>query len=353
MKKKFMATLLIASMAISMVGCATTAKTESESSTGETTTTTEEATTETKQDKKSAEYTLKVGTVLTEADPIYLGLEQFKMAVEEKTDGNVTVELYSGSQLGADEDVLEQAKVGAGVGIITDPGRMSNYIEDFGILSGPYLTDDYEGALALMDTTVYKDLAGEFKNDGFKILSFNYYQGSRNLYTKTPVSKPEDLKGMRIRSSGSDVVTKSLEAMGANTTVLAWSEAYQALQQKVIEGVEVHNSAAVGSSIYEVTDYVTLTGHFQLLTGLVISNDWFEKLPAEYQTILEEESYNAGKSASKMVIDKDAEYLQLCIEGGVEVVECDKEAFKEAADKAYDELGYRELKDKLMEELGK
>ncbi|WP_124067838.1 C4-dicarboxylate TRAP transporter substrate-binding protein [Clostridium sp. E02] len=334
MKKQLMATLLIAAMTISMTGCGAAGKS---GSTG----------------KKGDKYTLKLGTVLTEADPIYKGLEEFKKNVEEKTDGNVTIELYSGSQLGADEDVLEQAKVGAGVGIITDPGRMSNYIKDFGILSGPYLADDYEGALALMNTSVYKELADQFQNDGFKILSFNYYQGSRNLFTKSPVSKPEDLNGLRIRSSGSDVVTKSLEAMGANTTVLAWSEAYQALQQKVIEGVEVHNSAAVGSSIYEVTDYVTLTGHFQLLTGLVISNGWFEKLPAEYQTILEEESFKAGKFASDIVIEKDSEYLQKCIDGGVEVVDCDKEAFKAAADKAYDELGYRELKDKLMSELGK
>ncbi|MDD3174473.1 MAG: C4-dicarboxylate TRAP transporter substrate-binding protein [Herbinix sp.] len=350
MKKQIMATLLVATMAISMVGCGTKAKTDT---TTKEATTKEEVTTDTKQSVKSEKYTLKVGTVLTETDPIYLGLEEFKKNVEEKTDGNVTVELYSGSQLGADEDVLEQAKVGAGVGIITDPGRMSNYIKDFGVLSGPYLADDYEDALALMDTTVYKALADEFNKDGFKILSFNYYQGSRNLFTKNPISKPEDLKGQRIRSSGSDVVTKSLEAMGANTTVLPWSEAYQALQQKVIEGVEVHNSAAVGSSIFEVTNYVTLTGHFQLLTGLVISNDWFEKLPAEYQTILMDESYNAGKFASDIVIKKGDEFLQTCIDNGIEVIECDREAFKAAADKAYDELGYRELKDKLMAELGK
>lgn len=339
MKKQIMATLLIAAMAVTATGCGAASNGGNTAGSG--------------QSGKSKTYTLKVGTVLTEADPIFLGLEQFKKNVEEKTGGNVKVELYSGSQLGADEDVLEQAKVGAGVGIITDPGRMANYIKDFGILSGPYLADDYEGALALMNTSVYKGLADEFKNDGFKILSFNYYQGSRNLFTKTPVSKPEDLNGLRIRSSGSDVVTKSLEAMGANTTVLAWSEAYQALQQKVIEGVEVHNSAAVGSSIYEVTDYVTLTGHFQLLTGLVISNDWFNKLPEDYQKILEEESYNAGKHASSIVIEKDSEFLQKCIDGGVEVVDCDKEAFKKAADKAYDELGYRELKDKLVAELGK
>ncbi|QTL99599.1 C4-dicarboxylate ABC transporter [Iocasia frigidifontis] len=328
MKQKLLASILILGLLISLAACSGTGK-----------------------DAKGESYVLKVGTVLTEADPIYKGLEVFKKSVEQRTDGAVTVELYSGSQLGADEDVLEQAKVGAGVGIITDPGRMSNYIKDFGILGGPYLANDYEGALKLMKTSVYKDLVGEFEEYGFKVLSFNYYQGSRNLFTKSPVTKPEDLNGLRIRSSGSDVVTKSLEAMGANTTVLPWSEAYQALQQKVIEGVEVHNSAAVGSSIYEVTDYLSQTGHFQLLTGLVISNNWFEKLPEEYQSILTEESYNAGKYASDIVIKKNGEFLQTITDAGIEVVDVD--AFKAAAESTYDDLGYRELKDKIDKELGR
>jgi tripartite ATP-independent transporter DctP family solute receptor len=296
-------------------------------------------------------YTLKVGIVVTENDPLYKGLEVFKKNVEERTKGEVVIELYSGSQLGADEDVLEQAKVGAGVGIITDPGRMSNFIKEFGILGGPYLADDYEGALKIMKTSVYKDLENKFSDYGFKILSFNYFQGSRHLYTKNPISKPADLKGQRIRSSGSTLVTKSLEALGANTTVLPWSEAYQALQQKIIEGVEVHNSAAVGSSIYEVTSYITLTSHFQLLTGLVISNDWFKKLPADYQKILEEESYNGGATASNLVLEKDKEFLDFVISKGVKNVEFDKEAFKKAADSAYDVLGYRELKDKIVKEI--
>ncbi|WP_320128980.1 C4-dicarboxylate TRAP transporter substrate-binding protein [uncultured Sphaerochaeta sp.] len=305
-------------------------------------------------EKTEKNYTLKIGTVLTENDPLFKGLEGFKAKVEERTSGKVKVELYSGSQLGADEDILEQAKVGAGVGVITDPGRMSNYIKDFGILGGPYIATDYQDALRLMDTSVYKELVGEFENYGFKILSFNFFQGSRNLYTKNPVTTPEDLKGQRIRSSGSAIVTKSLEAMGANTTVMPWSEAYQALQQKVIEGVEVHNSAAYGASIYEVTKYVAETGHFQLLTGLVISNEWFKKLPEDYQKILVEESYNAGKAASAVVVANDAEYLKKSVAaGGLTVTTVDKPAFIAAAEKAYDEVGYRALKDKIDMELGR
>ena len=182
-------------------------------------------------------YTLKVGTALTETDPLFIALtEVFEKNVEEKTNGDVQVEVYSGSQLGSDEDVLEQAIVGAGVGIITDPGRLSNYVYDIGVLQAPYIVSSYDEALKLFETPTFQELAAQVEAQGFNILSFNYYQGERELFTKTPVTSPADLKGLRIRSSGSQVVTSTLEAMGANTTVLAWSEAYQALQQQVIGG---------------------------------------------------------------------------------------------------------------------
>ena len=299
-------------------------------------------------------YTLKVGTALTETDPLFIALtEVFEKNVEEKTNGDVQVEVYSGSQLGSDEDVLEQAIVGAGVGIITDPGRLSNYVYDIGVLQAPYIVSSYDEALKLFETPTFQELAAQVEAQGFNILSFNYYQGERELFTKTPVTGPADLKGLRIRSSGSQVVTSTLEAMGANTTVLAWSEAYQALQQQVIEGVEVHLSAAVGSSMQEVTKYLAFTGHQQLLTGLVISDAWFQKLPAEYQQILKDASYEAGKSASENVIAKNDEYLKTLTDGGIEVVDCDVEAFKTACDKAYEVLKYTEIKAKLDADMGR
>ena len=299
-------------------------------------------------------YTLKVGTALTETDPLFIALtEVFEKTVEEKTNGDVQVEVYSGSQLGSDEDVLEQAIVGAGVGIITDPGRLSNYVYDIGVLQAPYIVSSYDEALKLFETPTFQELAAQVEAQGFNILSFNYYQGERELFTKTPVTGPADLKGLRIRSSGSQVVTSTLEAMGANTTVLAWSEAYQALQQQVIEGVEVHLSAAVGSSMQEVTTYLAFTGHQQLLTGLVISDAWFQKLPAEYQQILKDASYEAGKSASENVIAKNDEYLKTLTDGGIEVVDCDVEAFKTACDKAYEVLKYTEIKAKLDADMGR
>lgn len=346
--KKTLAVLLTGAMAASLTACG-----------GSGTTTAQPAAEGAKQEAAPASsqgdsYTLKVNTALSETDPLFVALtEVFEKTVEEKTNGNVQIEIYSGSQLGNDEDVLEQAIVGAGVGVVTDPGRLSNYVYDIGVLQAPYIAESYDEALQLFETETYKEMEKEVENCGFQILSFNYYQGERELFTKNPVQGPADLKGQRIRSSGSQVVTSTLEAMGANTSVLAWSEAYQALQQQVIEGVEVHLSAAVGSSMQEVTKYLAFTGHQQLLTGLVISQSWYSKLPEEYQAILKDASFEAGKTASENVIAKNEEYLKTLTDGGIQVVECDKEAFKTACDKVYDELKYSEVKAAIDAELGR
>lgn len=348
---KFLSLLLILTMSLSVLaGC--TKKTETDNKSEVTKTETTEAT-EVKQEVVKGEYTLNVGTVVTDKDPLYAGLQVFANNVNERTDGAVEIRLFPSAQLGSDEDVLEQAKVGTGVGIVTDPGRLSTYIKDFGILGGPYLVDNYEEALKLLDTSVFKGLADEFSKDGLKILSYNYFQGTRQLFTNEPITKPEDLKGIRIRSSGSDIVTATVNNMGANPTVMPWSEAYPGLQQKVVDGVEVHYSAAIGASIFEVTKYISKTAHFQLLTGLVISNDWFNKLPVEYQTILMEESYNGGKFASELVIANEKDFEKTLVDSGMQIVDVDVEAFKLAVEPAYDELGYRALKDQIDSELGK
>lgn len=298
-------------------------------------------------------YLLKVGTSLSENDPIAVGLAEFEKIVEEKTNGDIAVEVYPSSQLGADEDLIEQATMGMGIGLITDAGRLGTYVKEYGIIGGPYLVDDYEEALKLLETSAYGEMVDDLADVGLRVLSGNWYAGSRDLYMKSKVTKPEDLKGLRVRSSGSDIVNSSIAAMGADPTVTPWSEAYSALQQKVVDGVEANASACVGASIYEVSQYLCRTGHFQHILSLVVSESWYKSLPEEYQTILADAAKDSGLVASEMTIAKDAEYEQLMVENGMEVVEVDIEAFKEATKNVYEELGLGELKAQIDQALGK
>ncbi|MDR2788578.1 MAG: TRAP transporter substrate-binding protein DctP, partial [Candidatus Accumulibacter sp.] len=125
-------------------------------------------------------YLLKVSTVLTENDPVYKGLEVFRDNVKKRTDGNVEVQIFPSSQLGSDEDVIEQARVGTNVGVITDFGRVSAYNKDFGIFAMPYLITSTDEIDKVLSTTTYKELAKKLEPQGLRILSPNWFQGERH-----------------------------------------------------------------------------------------------------------------------------------------------------------------------------
>ncbi|GHU28152.1 C4-dicarboxylate ABC transporter [Betaproteobacteria bacterium] len=298
-------------------------------------------------------YLLKVGTVLAETDPLYKGLELFRDNVMKRTNGNVEVQVFASSQLGKDEDVIEQARLGTNVGITTEPGRLSAYYKDFGIFSAPYLITETSEIDKVLSTPTFKEMGKKLEPQGLHLLSFNWFQGERHLFTKIPAAKPADLTGVRIRSMGNPVANATMTALGGKPVTSPWAEAYQSLENKVYDAVEVHYSAALGASIAEVTKYIEKTGHFFLMTGLVISQKWFETLPAEYQKIVEEEAYNGGKLATDTNIAKADEFEKQLVSKGLTVNKIDKQAFIDACQAVYKELGFADLKAKIDKEMGR
>src|SRR3546814_18903142 len=89
----------------------------------------------------AADYTLSVNSALQTQDPLFEGLNAFKANVEKRTDGKVAVRLFPGSQLGKDEDVLEQARAGAGVAVVVDGGRLAAHTKEFGEIGRASLGD--------------------------------------------------------------------------------------------------------------------------------------------------------------------------------------------------------------------
>lgn len=300
-------------------------------------------------------YTLKVGTALTETDPIYQGLEEFRDKVAERTDGKVVIEIFGSGSLGDDKDILEQAMVGANVAVIVDSGRLAEMVPEIGILSAPYIVDNFDEANRVAQSDLFKSwgdkLAAEHK---LQILSFNWYQGDRHLLTNKPIETPADLQGLTLRTPGATVWTETIKAMGASPSGIAWSEVYPAVQQGVIDGAEGQHPATYGAKLYEVIDYITKTGHFQLLTGLVVGADWLNTLPEEYRTVLMEEAVSAGERASKKTEELLMDFEQKMIDEGVTVNEVDVELFKEATSVVYEKIeGYQELREQVNELLGK
>ena len=302
----------------------------------------------------AAQTVLNVNTALTTDDPMYAGLERLKSNVEKRTAGKLTIRIYPGSQLGKDEDVLEQARAGANVAVLVDGGRLAPFVKEFGIMGAPYLVDNFDQVLRLTGSPLFKGWVDKLRNAAnLQVLAFDWFQGHRHVLTNVSVKTPADLKGIRMRTPGAPVWLETVRAMGATPTGMPWSEVYSALQTKVIDGAEAQHPAVYGARLYEVVKVITKTEHIYLITGIVTSRTWFDKLPADQQAVLLEESVAAGKWASEKTIESLADYEKKLREKGVSVVEIDKTPFRNATAGVYATLGYTDLRRDVDKVLGK
>jgi tripartite ATP-independent transporter DctP family solute receptor len=302
----------------------------------------------------AADYTLSVNTALATSDPLYTGLTAFQKNVAERSNGRLEVKLFPNSQLGPDEDVLEQARAGAPVAVIVDGGRLAVFEKEFGILGAPYLANGYDGIRKVVTSDLFETWVQKLKKaSGHQVLSFNWWQGERHMLTKKKIEKPADLNGLAIRTPGAPVWTETIRGMGATPTPMPFSDVYTAIQLGTIDGAEAQLPAVVGANLDEVITHIAKTGHINLITGMVTSASWFDSLPKDLQKILREESLKAGDIASHATeasLDKIEKDLKA---KGVEINEVDKQPFIDATKGVYDKLGYTELRKQVEAILNK
>lgn len=301
-------------------------------------------------------YVLKFNHVLSPKEPYHEGFLKWAKAVEERTKGGLKIEVFPSAQLGVEEDILEQIRAGANVGQNTDSARMGNYVPGIACMNGPYFAETIAEVEKLKRMPTVQGWLDELSNKfGFKVLSFSWIQGYRHFFTNKPVRTPEDLKGLRIRTPPAPIWQESVRALGATPVALAFGEMYPALQQKVIDGVELVYNNIPGGRFYEVLKYVSETGHIMLVNFEVISAKWFNALPPDYQKILVEECDKAGMETSKLIIDKlEKEVKADLIKRGMVVVDhIDLAAFRKAGEKAYEVLKIADVKSNVFKELGK
>lgn len=297
---------------------------------------------------QAADYTLSVNTALATSDPLYKGLEALQTNVAEASGGRLEIKLFPNSQLGPDEDVLEQARAGAPVAVVVDGGRLAVFQKEFGVLGAPFLASGYDGIRKVVTSDMFEGWVKDLHDaSGHQVLSFNWWQGERHLLTKKAIVVPADLDGIRMRTPGAPVWMGTISAMGATPTPLPWAEVYSALSSNVIDGAEAQFPAIPGAKLDEVITHITKTGHINLITGLVTSAAWFDSLPADLQVILREESLKAGDIASYGTRDALAQIEADLVAKGIIVSEVDVTPFKEATAVVYDDLGYGELRDVL------
>lgn len=307
--------------------------------------------------ENKSEYLLRFGNTLTPDDEFNKGMNRWATAVKEKTGGNLNIEIYPSGQLGIEEDVLEQVKQGTNIGWQTDPARLGNYVKEWSIFYAPFFLSGLEDVQKLRESKEIEKWKTQLEEEyNIKVISFSWVQGYRNIFANQKGYSPNDLKGMLIRTASAPMWVATINSLGCKAVALPYGDIYNAIQTKVVDGCELPYAAAKASNIHEVAKYIIETNHIFQLNAMIVSADWFEALPTEYQKILVDECDNAGLNSSEILLNNADKNRQFMIDQGLTVIphsDLDMDAFKESAEQVYEKMGLMEIKENLYKELGK
>ncbi|MDR1979526.1 MAG: DctP family TRAP transporter solute-binding subunit [Synergistaceae bacterium] len=290
----------------------------------------------------SAEHTIKLAYLVAETQSTHVAARDFfKKTVEEKSGGRVVVELYPNGVLGGDRQVIEAVQLGTVQMTIPLAGVLSGFEPKFQLLDFPFLFKD--------KASVYKALDGEL---GDKLNSLLLPLGLRNLVfaengfrhlanNRSPINKPEDLKGLKIRTIESPVQVAAFRALGASPTPMNFGELYTALQQKTVDAMESSTPLFYTSKFYEVQKYYSLTDLFYAATVVLINEPFFQSLPKDLQDIVQEAAELYRTEQRRISQEQENEMLGLLKDAGLvvnEISQEDRNLFREMTLPVYDEF---------------
>ncbi|WP_134702805.1 TRAP transporter substrate-binding protein [Ammoniphilus sp. YIM 78166] len=245
-------------------------------------------------------FTIKIGHVLSEDYHYTDGAKKFKELVEVKSNGRLTVEIYPNAQLGNEREMLDGMKLGTlEMGIISS-GPVSGFVPEFALLDLGYLFKDGETAQKILYGPIGDQLNEKMIQSGFRRLAY-LDAGFRNVYAQKPIDKPEDLKGLKIRTLETPAHLNLFNALGASPMPMGYSELYTALQQGVVDAAENVPEAYQSSRHFEVTKVYSETKHVYLTMMYLVGENFYQKLPQDLQEIVTDAALEATKYENELI----------------------------------------------------
>ncbi|OUS03997.1 hypothetical protein A9Q96_16960 [Rhodobacterales bacterium 52_120_T64] len=280
----------------------------------------------------TAAETLRLGGVHSPTSFETQSLEHFAQLVEEKTNGELTIQVFPASQLGDAVSMIENVKIGAQDMFANVSNWNSHIVSDYGILGMPFAFSDITHLKRFQKSDVFLDMkARMISEQGLRVLADNYYRLPRVLVTKQPVSELADIQGLLMRMANISVFLETWEALGAKPTVIPWAESYLALRTGVVDGLDSPLSSIYSQQFYLAVQYVTMTNHSVAPFNILISEISFSKLSATNQSMLIEAAEESGDFYTQMIEDNFAPQRTEMLESGVTFSEIDTIEFVASA----------------------
>ena len=270
--------------------------------------------------------TFKVATTQSSSGLWVKYMTEAYKEITERTNGDLNFEIYPDSELGSNKDVVEQILAGAPIILGCGFDTMSDYSGKLAVASCPYVFQDMSEVFTIADTdwwtTTTQELADSSNIQIFAVGTLGY----RHFISSKPITSPDDIKTMIVRM-GSDLMRNWISVMGGTPASGAWADNYSNIQTGVFDACEATLDLLWSSSLYEVCDYLTLSGHSINPNISIMTADNWNKIPAEYQAIITEVMTDTMSKIYDETVANESTIIDNFKAQGVEVIEVDKTQF--------------------------
>ena len=277
------------------------------------------------------------------------GGRKFGELIEKATDGKIKVNVYAADQLtnGNQSEGIQALIDGDPVQISMHSNLIySAFDPRFNVVSLPFLFDSVEDADAKLDGEAGEKLKEILNEYGLHCMGIAE-NGFRQLTnSKQEVKTVDDMKNLKIRVAGSNLLMECYKRWGADATNMNWSETYTALQQKTVEGQENPLPAIDAASVQEVQPYCSMWNAIYDCLFFCINGDIYDSMTPEQQEVIDECGRLATQYEREINRAGDDEIMNRWQnENGVTITnyeDMDIDSFKQAVD-GVDEWYQKEL----------
>ncbi|MFJ2973288.1 TRAP transporter substrate-binding protein [Kluyvera sp. NPDC087067] len=285
--------------------------------------------------------TLRAADVHPADYPNVVAVKHMGEKLNAATDGRLDIKTFPGGVLGDEKQMIEQAQLGAIDIIRVSMAPVAAILPEINVFTLPYIFRDETHMHHVLDGMIGQEIGDRLTGNSKSRLVFLGWMdaGTRNLITKAPVVKPEDLKGMKIRVQTSPVALDTLKAMGANAIAMGTSEVFSGMQTGVIDGTENNPPTYVAHNYLPVAKNFTWSKHFIMPELFLFSKPKWDKLKKEDQQLILKLAKEAQIEQRELWEAYNAKSLETMKANGVQFHDIDTKAYYDATQSVRDKYG--------------
>ncbi|OOF40414.1 MULTISPECIES: TRAP transporter substrate-binding protein [Rodentibacter] len=269
----------------------------------------------------SAETSLRFGYEAPRSDTQHIAAKKFNELLAEKTKGEIKLKLFPDSTLGNAQTMIAGVRGGTIDLEMSGSPNFTGLVPALNVIDIPFIFKNREHVYKVLDGEIGENLLKALEEKGLKGLAFwdvGFRAFSNSKHTMT---KPEDVKGLKVRTNQNPMYIEAFSLLGANPVPMPLAELYTALETKAVDAQEHPIGIFWSSKLYEVQKYLTLSNHGYTPLIVVMNKAKFDALSPELQQAIVASAKEAGAFQRDLNVKNEQEIIAKLRKEGIEVTE--------------------------------